>query len=334
MSDFDYDLITVGRVSMDLFAVNIGADFKDITAFETGVGGSPVNIAIGTNRLGLRSIAFTAVGNDEVGRLVKHFLHTEGVNIDYISTKSDSHTGMAVVGVQPPDKFPLVFYRENPADIHLTLDEAIALPFAQTRAVSLSGTALSRGTTHDATLYIAEQAQSYSITTFLDLDLRADQWMHPLAYGVHMRRLMPLCDVIMGTEEEFYAALAPNPEPIMAGGKVTQSQQDELHDRLSALWSMNDVTLILKRGERGVLIYEDDDIYPIDGFPVEILNTVGAGDAFASGLIYGWSQDWEWYKSARFANACGAIVVTRHGCARAMPTLIEVNEFIENKGGY
>ena len=333
MSTFDFDLITIGRVSMDLFAVNIGADFKDITAFETGVGGSPVNIAIGTTRLGLRSIAFTAVGSDEVGRLVRHVLYNEGVNIDYISTKSDFYTGMAVVGVQPPDKFPLVFYRENPADIHLTLDEAMVLPIAQTRAICLSGTALSRGSTHDVSLYVAEQAQLHPIKTFLDLDLRPDQWTHHLAYGLHMRRLMPLCDVIIGTEEEFFAALAPNPELIMGGAKVTQSQQDELHDLLLAFKDTTEVVLVLKRGELGVLLYEVGTIYPVDGFPVEILNTVGAGDAFASGLIYGWVQEWDWQKSARFANACGAIVVTRHGCARAMPTRIEVNEFIENKGG-
>ena len=143
MSENAIDLITVGRVSMDLFALDIGADFHDITAFETGVGGSPVNIAIGSSRLGLRSIAFTAVGDDEVGRFVRQFLRAEGVNTDYIATIADTRTGMAVVGVQPPDSFPLLFYRENPADIHLSLDDAFVLPLSQTRALSLSGTALS-----------------------------------------------------------------------------------------------------------------------------------------------------------------------------------------------
>ena len=334
MSDFRYDLITVGRVSMDLFAVDIGAEFNDITAFETGVGGSPVNIAIGTSRLGLKSVALTAVGDDEVGRFVKYYLRGEGVNVDYIDVKSSSRTGMAVVGVQPPDKFPLVFYRENPADIHLTLDDAMVLPLAETRAVSLSGTALSRGSAHDVTLYIAEQARLHATTTFIDLDLRPDQWTHALAYGLHMRRIMPLCDVIIGTEEEFYAALAPDPAPIMSGDEVADRQQDELEALLSAFWEVHDVTLVLKRGDKGVMVYEAENIYPVDGFPVEILNTVGAGDAFASGLIYGWSKGWEWDKSARFANACGAIVVTRHGCARAMPYVNEVEEFIESKGGY
>ena len=330
----NYDLITVGRVSMDLFAENIGAPFVDITGFETGVGGSPVNIAIGSSRLGLNSVTFTAVGDDEVGRFVKHYLQNEGVTTDFISTKADARTGMAVVGVQPPDKFPLVFYRENPADVHLTLDEAIGLPIANTKAILLSGTALSRGTARDVTLYLAEQAQLYGVTTFIDLDLRPDQWSHPLAYGLNMRQLLPLCDVIIGTEEEFFGALVNQPESIMAGKKVTPTQFAVLEELIQQYAQAHDATIVLKRGDKGVVIYNDDNVYGIEGFEVEVLNTVGAGDAFASGLIYGWSQGWEWDRSARFANACGAIVVTRHGCARAMPYKNEVDEFIEQNGGY
>ena len=153
------DLITVGRVSLDLFARDIGAEFHDITAFETGVGGSPVNIAIGASRLGLNAIAFTAVGDDPVGEFVRQFLRNENVNTDFIPVKAGRRTGMAVVGVQPPDRFPLLFYRENPADIHLTIEEAKQLPLTRASALSLSGTALSRGGALDVSLYLAEQAR-------------------------------------------------------------------------------------------------------------------------------------------------------------------------------
>ena len=113
------DLITVGRVSLDLFSRDIGAPFVDIGSFETSVGGSPVNIAIGAARLGMRALAFTAVGDDEVGRFVRAYLAREGVDTAHVAVKTGRRTGMAVVGVQPPDRFPLLFYRENPADIHL-----------------------------------------------------------------------------------------------------------------------------------------------------------------------------------------------------------------------
>ena len=132
---------------------------------------------------------------------------------------------MAVVGVRPPDRFPLLFYRENAADVHLTIEEAKALPLNETRALSLSGTALSRGGAHDVSLFLAEQASARNMTTFIDLDLRPDQWSHPLAFGLHLRRILPLCDVIIGTEEEFYAAFSPSPEAVMAGEFVADSER-------------------------------------------------------------------------------------------------------------
>ncbi|MCE2473599.1 MAG: 5-dehydro-2-deoxygluconokinase, partial [Anaerolineae bacterium] len=230
---------------------------------------------------------------------------------------------MAVVGVQPPDQFPLVFYRENPADIHLSISEALALPLSETRALSLSGTALSRGSTRDVILYLAEQARRRGMTTFIDLDLRPDQWAHPLAYGLNLRPVLPLCDVLIGTEEEFYAALSPTPEPVMSGSAV-----DDREGLQRLLRADGDTVLIVKRGDRGVTIVRRDGQVDVPGYPVEIVNTVGAGDGFASGLIYGWAQGWGWERAARFANACGALVVTRQGCARALPRRDEVDKFI------
>ena len=323
------DLITVGRVSLDLFSRDIGAEFHDITAFETGVGGSPVNIAIGASRLGLRPIAFTAVGDDPVGEFVRHFLANEKVNTDFIPVKRGRRTGMAVVGVQPPDRFPLLFYRENPADVHLTIEDAKRLPLSEARALCLSGTALSRGGAYDASLYLAEEARSHGITTFIDLDLRPDQWSHPLSFGLHLRRALPLCDVIIGTEEEFYAALSPTPEAVMAGESITDLE--DLQRLLSDFAGKRDALLVLKRGDRGLRLYENGAQRDVPGYPVEIVNTVGAGDGFASGLIYGWARGWRWEKAARFANACGALVVSRHGCARALPYRREVEAFIHDR---
>ncbi|MYD11906.1 MAG: 5-dehydro-2-deoxygluconokinase [Chloroflexi bacterium] len=326
-----HDLITVGRVSLDLFAREIGAEFHDIRSFETSVGGSPVNIAIGTSRLGLRAIAFTAVGDDEVGRFVRRYLARQGVNTDYIAIKPERRTGMAVVGVQPPDQFPLVFYRENPADIHLSISEAQALPIDKTRALSLSGTALSRGDTRDVGMYLAEAARHRGLTTFIDLDLRPDQWAHPLAYGLNLRPVLPFCDALIGTEEEFYAALSPTPEPVMAGEALRD--RPGLEALLQRHCAESDAVLIVKRGDRGVTLLQGDGQVDVPGYPVKVLNTVGAGDGFASGLIFGWAQGWGWERAARFANACGALVVTRQGCARALPRREEVEHFISDWEG-
>ncbi len=332
-----FEVITIGRVSMDLFAQDIGAPFSEITGFETGVGGSPTNIAIAASRLGIKATLLTAVGDDEVGRFVRHYLQEQGIETSFIPVKTGKRTGMAVVGVQPPDKFPLLFYREDPADIYLTVDDAATLPIAYATALMLTGTGLSRGTCREAMLFSAEEARRGPTTTFLDLDLRPDQWSHPLAYGLNQRTLLPLIDVVIGTEEEYYAALAPDPRVVMQGAAVPEAQRPELEALIQGLAMQRGGPgrLIVKRGKAGATIFEKEK-EPIDvpGFPVEILNTVGAGDAFAGGLLYGFTQGWDWRQAVRMGNACGALVVTRHGCGTAMPSLQEAVSFIAEQGGF
>lgn len=331
-----YDLITLGRVSMDLFSENIGLPFEQIQAFETSVGGSPTNIAIGSSRLGLNVAAITAVGEDKTGDFVVDYLKNEGVETQYIPRKAGTRTGMAVVGVEPPDKFPLVFYRDNAADNHLTIDDIAAVPIVDSRALLLSGTALSRGTCRDATLYAADLGQHAETTVFMDLDLRPDQWSHSKAYGLNVRTVFPSVDVLIGTEEEFFAALSPEPESIMQGQAVSETERDSLEGLLQTLVDAHPhMTLIVKRGAKGVSIWQQGQATEnVAGFPVEVLNTVGAGDSFASGLIYGRLRGWDWYRSARLANACGALVVTRNGCSKAMPYHDEIMTFIDKKGGF
>ena len=325
------DVITIGRISMDLFG-NIGVPFEEINSFANGIGGSPSNIAFAASRLGLRSALMTAVGQDRIGDYVLRFLQNGGVITDYIPRKVQGQTGLAILGVQPPDQFPLTFYRQDPSDIYINIDDIDALPLAETRRFLISGTALSRGDCVHATMYAAERARALGVETWIDLDLRPDQWRHKRAYGVMMRSIWDLCDVVIGTEEELYAALAPKPDRIMEGGRVSAENQQELTTILKHM--THNPTIVRKLGPDGVSITPSgSETITASGYPVEVLNTVGAGDSFASGLLYGRTRGWDWYKSARFANACGAIVVTRHGCSTAMPTLVEVEEFVEARGG-
>ncbi|RMF01682.1 MAG: 5-dehydro-2-deoxygluconokinase [Chloroflexi bacterium] len=337
MASVQFDVITMGRVGMDLFAQNVGAPFEEVTGFETGVGGSPVNIAIAASRLGLKSAALTAVGQDKVGDFVLHYLAREGVSTDYIPRKPNAHTGLALVSIQPPDTFPLTFYRDNAADIYLTVDDAAALPLARTRLVQISGTALSRGTCRDAMLFAIEQCRRLNVPTVMDLDLRPDQWSHPRAFGLNIRPVLPQLNMVIGTEEEFFALLAEDPAPVLQGRPLTAAQIGQLDSLLAGVLAApsGPDTLVLKRGARGVTIFSRN-APPVDapGFSVEVLNTVGAGDAFAGGFIYGYLNGWDWYKCGRMGNACGALVVTRHGCARALPFEQEALDFIESQGGF
>jgi 5-dehydro-2-deoxygluconokinase len=329
-----YDLVTVGRSNMDLFSQDIGAAFEDVTGFDTAVGGSPTNIAIGTARLGLRSIAFTAVGDDRVGDFVVRYLRDAGVETRYIPHKEGKLTSLALIGVRPPSDFPLSFYREDPADIYLTAEEFDAIPLDQVRAALISGNALSRGSCADATLHAAERVSAAGLTSFVDLDLRPTEWGSPDAYGTSMGRLFPLIHVAIGTEEEFYAALMPDARPILSLDAVPEDAHDELDARVAGLLEQGVEAIALKRGPRGVTILTAGDRLDVPGFPVEVLNTVGAGDAFASGLIRSRLRGLDWWDSARFANACGAITVTRHGCSSAFPTEDEVESFVASQGGW
>lgn len=337
MMDKQFDLIAMGRVGMDLFAQNVGVPFEEVSGFDTAVGGSPANIAIGVSRLGLNSAAFTAVGEDTVGDFVLRYLANEGVTTDYIPRKPNAHTGLALVAIQPPDKFPLTFYRDNPADIYLTVDDVAALPLSQTRVVQISGTALSRGTGRDAMLFAVEQCSLHQTLAVIDLDLRPDQWSHARAFGLNIRPVLSKFNLVIGTEEEFYALLAEDPTPVLQGKHLTPAQISELETLIRSLLaaSSSPETLVLKRGPRGVSIFTRvGEQIDAPSFEVEVLNTVGAGDAFASGFIYGYLKNWSWYKCGRMGNACGALVVTRHGCSRALPYEQEALDFIEAQGGF
>ena len=329
-----YDLITVGRVTMDLHAQNIGVPFEEVVGFDTMVGGSPTNIAIGAARLGLRPIAFTGVGDDLVGDFVVRYLRDAGVATDFVVRKPGKRTSVAMVAVMPPDRFPLSFYREDPADIYLTVEDAAALPFAAVPTVLLSGNAFSRGTCVDAARACATAADRSGVTTFMDLDMRPTEWSEPQAYGEMLRTVLPLVDIVVGTEEEFYAALAPEPEAVFAGQSVDDVGRELLDERLAALIDEEVVEMIvLKRGPRGVTLLSAHDRVDVPGFEVETVNTVGAGDAFAAGLVRSRHLGWDWPRAARFANACGAIQVTRHGCSASFPAEAEVNAFIDRHGG-
>ncbi len=325
------DLLTLGRVSLDLFSEQIGAPFPQIKSFAAGVGGSPTNIAIGTAVLGLKSAACTAVGTDYVGKYVKNYLTQKGVDCAWVFTKKGKRTGMALLGIEPPDQFPLTFYREDPADIYLHPSDIAQIEFSAIRALLLSGTAMSRGSCVQACWAAAEQASLQDTFVFLDLDLRPDQWEAFADYGRAIRQLLTQVNCVVGTEEEFFSALAPNPLDWPAGSKLRPDQKIFLERELPQQFALYPSlrALILKKGDKGASLYlKSGGQKEIPGIPVQLVNTVGAGDAFASGLIYCWRLGKEWEDCVTFANGCGALMVTRNGCSEAMPTVEEVQKLL------
>jgi 5-dehydro-2-deoxygluconokinase len=332
-----FDLLTMGRSSIDLYANEVGAAFVDIKSFAAYVGGSPTNIAVGAQRLGLRTVLLTGVGSDPVGDFILHFLKAEGVETAFIPRKPAARSSAVVLGIEPPDRFPLVFYRDNAADTHLTIDDVLAAPVDRCRAFEFAGTNLSREPSRSATLVAAERARAAGATVIFDLDFRSDQWHDPRAYGANARAVLPLASVVVGTEEEVKAAVLTEASQVsIAHSQVSAPEvRGDVEAAIASLLVRGPEAVVVKRGARGATVHLPDGTrVEAPGFPVDIYNILGAGDAFAAGLIYGRLKGWDWYRSARMGNACGAIVVTRHGCANFMGYEAEVLEFVEARGGF
>ena len=337
MSARRYDLLTMGRSSIDLYANDIGAPFPEITSFGAFVGGCPTNISVGARRLGLKTALLTAVGQDPVGDFVLKFLNDEGVETRFIPRKPGRRTSAVVLGIEPPDKFPLVFYRDNCADSFLDIDDVMSIPMAAFKAVLITGTGLSREPSRSATMLAAERARAAGATVFMDIDFRADQWHDPRAFGVVVRSTLINVDVAIGTEEEVKAAALGDAVRVSIEHSQISSPKvsGDLDAAVEAMLGVGPKALVVKRGLKGAAVYlPNRQMIQAQPFPVEVVNVLGAGDAFASGLIYGVLHGWDWQKSARMGNACGAIVVTRQGCANFMPYETEALQFIEERGGF
>jgi len=325
----------MGRSCIDLYANEIGAPFIEIKSFAAYVGGCPTNISVGTRRLGLRSAVLTAVGEDPVGDFVLNFLNQEGVVTDFVPRKPGHRTSAVILGIEPPDKFPLVYYRDNCADIELTIEDVLAAPIADSRILLISGTGLSREPSRSSTIFAAERARELGTKVILDLDFRPDQWHDARAYGVTIRSTLHLADVVIGTADETKAAaLTDTAFVAVEHSQVSDAHvQGDIKQAVQSVLTAGPEALVMKAGaERTTVYLRSGEAIEAAPFPVEVFNTLGAGDAFASGFIYGYLMGWDWHRAARMGNACGAIVVTRHGCANFMPTLDEVSAFVSSRG--
>jgi 5-dehydro-2-deoxygluconokinase len=331
----------MGRSSIDLYSNDVGAPFADITSFAAYVGGSPTNISVGGRRLGLKTALLTGLGEDPVGDFIFEFVQKEGVETSYIVRKPGHRTSAVILGIEPPDKFPLVYYRDNCADIELTIDDVLAAPVANSKILQFAGTNLSKDPSRSATLFAAELARRVGTEVVLDIDFRPDQWHDPRAFGVAVRSALPLVDIVIGTEDEINAAMLSDASQMhLTHSQVSDTKvSGDINLAVKELLARGPKALLQKRGEEGVRIHLAEaggQVKQVDapGFPVEIYNILGAGDAFGAGFLYGYVNGWGWYKAARLGNACGAIVVTKHGCANFMPTYDEVMAFMAERGGF
>lgn len=327
------DLITIGRSSVDLYGGQVGGRLEDMRSFSKYVGGSPTNIAVGTARLGLKSALITRVGDEHMGRFIRELLAAEGVEVRGVKTDPERLTALVLLGIRDREQFPLIFYRENCADMALCEDDIDPAFIAEARCVTATGTHLSHPRTEAAVLKALRLAREGGAKTALDIDYRPNLWglsghddgenrfIESGKVTAKLQSTLHRFDLIVGTEEEFH----------VAGGST---------DTIQALRNVRDVspaTLVCKRGPMGAAAFEGeipdalDDGLSGPGFPIEVFNVLGAGDGFMSGLLTGWLNGEDWPTSLKYANACGAFAVSRHGCAPSYPSWAEM-QFLFDRG--
>lgn len=325
------DLVCVGRSSVDLYGEQVGGRLEDMASFAKYVGGCPANIAIGAARLGLRSALVTRVGDEHLGRFVREQLVREGVDVRGVITDHSHLTALVILGIRDQHTFPLIFYREDCADAALEAADIDAALIAEARAVLVTGTHFSRPNLDAASRQAMRLAKAHGAEVVLDIDYRPVLWglaghgrgeerfVASEDVSHHLQTILPACDLIVGTEEELH----------IAGGST---------DTLMALRTVRAhapaALIVLKRGPMGCLAFAGaipprlEDGVQGPGFPVEVFNVLGAGDAFMSGFLRGHLRRLPLEECCRLANACGAFAVSRHGCAPAIPSWTELATFL------
>jgi 5-dehydro-2-deoxygluconokinase len=324
------DVITIGRSSVDLYGQQVGGRLEDMASFSKAVGGCPSNIAIGTARLGLKSGLITRVGDEAMGRFIREQMEREGVATQGIRTDPSRLTALVILGVRDDKAFPLIFYRENCADMALDegdIDESFV---ASAGAIVVTGTHFSKPNTAAAQMKAIRIAKAHGRKVVFDVDYRPNLW-GLLGHGAgeeryvrsdqvteHLRPILPECDLIVGTEEELHIA---------GGAEGTLEAIRAIRERSAA-------TIVCKRGPMGCVVFPGaipdsiEDGVKGPGFPVEVYNVLGAGDAFLAGFLRGWLKGEPLETACAYANASGAFAVSRLLCSPEIPTFPELQHFL------
>jgi 5-dehydro-2-deoxygluconokinase len=314
-----FDVITVGRVGVDLYPEQSGVSLADVRTFRKSLGGSPVNVAVAAARLGgrpagpFRVAAITKVGDDTFGAYVRSAMEEFGVDTRWVRTDPELRTPVVFCEIHPPDSFPLLFYREPKApDMNISLDELDLDAIRAARLFWTTGTGLSDEPSRSATLGALEARGRAAGITVHDLDHRPMFWADEGAAGDMARAALAHATVAVGNQDEVEVAVGTR-DPWEAS---------------EALLELGVALAIVKRGPEGVLARTRDETIEVEPIRLEVVNGLGAGDAFGGALAYGLLAGEGTELVIRRANAAGALVASRLACADDMPHLPELEELV------
>ena len=290
----------LGRVGIDLYPNELRTPLREVRTFTRYVGGFAGNVSTGLARLGIRPAIVSRVGDDGHGEFVRNFLVAEGVDVRFLRVDPDWLTPPTFCEIWPPDDFPLLFYRRPTApDWQLAPDDFDREAIASARILYVTGTGLAQSPSRETTL---TALRAHRGTSILDLDWRPTLWDEPRGYPPLAHEAAVAADVVVGNEDEVEAA----------GG-------------LDALLELGPSAVIVKRGGEGATLFQSGERIDVSGVPVDVVNGLGAGDAFAASLGYAIIRGLGPLEGVRLGNAAGAIVAGRVACSEAMPTLDELH---------
>jgi 5-dehydro-2-deoxygluconokinase len=303
-----YDVLTMGRVGVDLYPLQYGIPLEDVTSFSKSLGGSATNVAVAAARHGRRAAVITRTGEDPFGRFIRRELPRLGVSTEFVGTVPDLDTPVTFCEIFPPDNFPLYFYRRPIApDLVIRPEELDLEAVTGSRVFWATVTGLSEEPSRSAH-FAAWEARGHKPLTVLDLDYRPMFWSSREAASDAVQRALPHVTVAVGNREECEVA-------------VGESDPDRAADALLALG----VELaVVKLGPRGVLARSRTERIEVPPHRIEVVNGLGAGDGFGGALCHGLLSEWPLERILRFANIAGALVASQRECATAMPSTEEV----------
>lgn len=308
-----FDVITIGRVGIDVYPLQIGVGLEDVTSFGKFLGGSATNVAVAAAKYGLKSAVITRTGNDPFGK----FIHTElvrlGVSDQFVSGVAGLNTPVVFCEIFPPDDFPLYFYREPKApDLEIQAAELDLSAISDAKIYWSTVTGLSQEPSRSAH-FAAWDARGRKANTILDLDYRTMFWSSPEEATAQVTRALEHVTVAIGNREECEVAVGET-DPMRAA--------DALLERGVEL-------AIVKQGPKGVLAKTKDETVEVPPYLVDVVNGLGAGDSFGGAICFGLLQGWGLEQMLKFANVAGALVAGRLECSTAMPTREEVEEVLK-----
>jgi 5-dehydro-2-deoxygluconokinase len=326
------ELVCIGRTCVDLYGEQIGAPLESVQSFQMYVGGSASNVCIGAARLGVRAAMIARVGEEPLGRFVRATFENERVEVRAVRFDADRLTGLITLAIRKCDDFPRIFFYENSADLALSEADVDAELVGSAAVLLVTGTHSSRPNLAAASRKAIRIAKEHGRRVAFDIDYRPVLWgltghaqggqmfVASAAVSEHLQSILPDCDLVVGTEEEL----------CIAGGSA------DIRTALETIRRHTPAAIVRKRGAQGSIVYPDaipEDLaagVSAASFPVEVLNSTGAGDAFMAGFLLGWIRRENWETCCRFGNACGAMVVSRHACSAAMPSRRELDYFLSS----